>query len=59
MKTVQDTLRFPGPQIVSLRKRLIHGYDAVDMDILWQIIEHDLPQLIAAQESILRQRDAE
>ena len=25
----------PWPQIVALRNRLIHGYDAVDLDILW------------------------
>ncbi len=36
----------PWPQIVSLRNRLIHGYDEVDFDILWQIVTHDLPQLI-------------
>jgi len=34
------------PQIVALRNRLIHGYDEVDCDIMWQIIEQDLPILI-------------
>jgi uncharacterized protein with HEPN domain len=48
----------PWPQIVGLRNRLIHGYDAVDMDILWQIIEYDLPPLIAALEAILSQEEA-
>lgn len=38
----------PWPQIVSLRNRLIHGYDEVDFDILWQIVTHDLPRLIEA-----------
>jgi uncharacterized protein with HEPN domain len=33
-------------QIVGLRNRLIHGYDEVDCDILWFIVEHDLPMLI-------------
>jgi uncharacterized protein with HEPN domain len=32
----------PWPQIVSLRNRLIHGYDDVDFDILWQIVSRDL-----------------
>lgn len=36
----------PWPQIVSLRNRLIHGYDSVDFDILWQILVNDLPPLI-------------
>jgi uncharacterized protein with HEPN domain len=28
----------PWPEIVGLRNRLIHGYDEVDFDILWQIV---------------------
>jgi uncharacterized protein with HEPN domain len=57
----EDCARYPEipwPQIVSLRNRLIHGYDAVDLDILWQIIEHDLPPLITALEAILDQKNA-
>jgi uncharacterized protein with HEPN domain len=56
----EDSARYPEipwPQIVGLRNRLIHGYDAVDLDILWQIIEHDLPPLITALETILEQED--
>ena len=43
----------PWAQIVGLRNRLIHGYDAVDLDILWQIIRRDLPPFISALETIL------
>ena len=49
----------PWPQIVGLRHRLIHGYDAVDLDILWQIIVHDLPPLATALEAIVTTRDIE
>ena len=58
----QDCARhpeIPWPQIVSLRNRLIHGYDSVDLDILWQIIERDLPPLIAALETILAEEGGE
>jgi uncharacterized protein with HEPN domain len=41
------------PEIVSLRNRLIHGYDAVDFDILWQIVNQDLPALIESLRRIL------
>ncbi len=41
------------PQMVSLRNRLIHGYDSVDMDILWQILKEDLPSLISGLEEAL------
>jgi uncharacterized protein with HEPN domain len=43
----------PWPQIVGLRNRLIHGYDSVDLDILWQIITADLPPLITSLELII------
>lgn len=48
----------PWPQIVSLRNRLIHGYDSVDFDILWQIITSDLPPLITSLEAIIASEDA-
>jgi uncharacterized protein with HEPN domain len=43
----------PWPQLVSLRNRLIHGYDQVDFDILWQILTQDLPPLVRELEAIL------
>jgi uncharacterized protein with HEPN domain len=41
----------PWGQIVGLRNRLIHGYDAIDYDILWNILTTDLPPLIAILEN--------
>ena len=49
--------QIPWVQIVGLRNRLIHGYDSVDFDILWQIITHDIPSLIAVLETIVRTED--
>ena len=43
----------PWPQIVSLRNRLIHGYDSVDFVILWQIVTEDLPPLVISLETIV------
>ena len=45
----------PWPQIIGLRNRLVHGYDAVDLDILWDIAQQDLPPLIAALERIVEE----
>jgi len=36
----------PWPSIIGLRNRLVHGYDEVDLDVLWQILQVDLPPLI-------------
>jgi uncharacterized protein with HEPN domain len=43
----------PWPQIIGMRNRLIHGYDTVDLDLLWNTIEDDLPPLIVELEKIL------
>lgn len=45
--------QIPWPQIVSMRNRLIHGYDFLDFDILWQTLTEDLPELIATLETIV------
>ncbi len=46
----------PWRQMISLRNRLIHGYDAVDKDILWNIIQQDLPPLVKTLKSILDEK---
>jgi len=46
----EDRARYPAipwQDVVALRNRLIHGYDRVDPDTLWEIILRDLPALIA------------
>lgn len=41
------------PMIVGMRNRLIHGYDEIDFDILWQTVVEDLPPLIAVLEKVV------
>ena len=43
----------PWPQIIAIRYRLIHGYDAVDLDVLWDTFKFDLPDLISKLEQEL------
>jgi len=43
----------PWSQIVSLRNRLIHGYDAVDFAILWNIVHNELITLLEDLDCIL------
>ncbi len=49
----------PWRQMIGLRNRLIHGYFAVDLDIVWDTIQKDLPPLVKTLERILdAQRDS-
>ena len=45
----------PWRQTVALRNRLIHGYDVIDFDILWTIVNQDLPELIKALAAIVKE----
>ena len=44
--TRQRHPEIPWADIVSMRNRLIHGYDVVDLDLLWETVIGDLPPLI-------------
>jgi uncharacterized protein with HEPN domain len=37
--------QIPWKDIVGTRNRLIHGYEDVDLDVVWQIVSVDLPVL--------------
>ncbi len=48
----------PWPQVVGLRNRLVHGYDTIDLDIVWRIVQDDLAPLTEALREGLRKLDA-
>ncbi len=39
------------------RDRLIHGYDSLDLNVLWDTITLDLPSLISDLETIIASLD--
>ncbi len=43
----------PWREIIGTRNRLIHGYDAVDFNILWEIVTGDFPALACRIRAIL------
>jgi uncharacterized protein with HEPN domain len=45
-------------QIIGFRNILVHGYDAIDDAIVWQVIQQDLPLLTRHQNRDLRGRRA-
>lgn len=36
----------PWNQIAGLRNRIVHDYFGLDLEIIWRIIQHDLPPLV-------------
>ena len=51
-----DQARYPSIpwlQVMEMRHRLVHGYDTVDLKVLWDTISDDLPPLIAELKRIL------
>src|SRR5262245_28015713 len=55
-KTRQKQLsQISWPLVIGMRNRLIHGYDAVDLDIVWQTVTEELPSLISILEGIVPQ----
>jgi len=43
----------PWQKARGMRNRLVHGYDQIDLRVLWDTITDDLPPLIAELERIL------
>lgn len=43
-----ETPNITWTDVVGMRNRLIHAYDEVDLDVVWDVVQNDLPPLIAA-----------
>jgi uncharacterized protein with HEPN domain len=52
-ETRQKHPEIPWQQILGMRNRLVHGYDVIDMDLLWNTVTSDLPPLIEDIEKIV------
>ncbi|MEA5475208.1 HepT-like ribonuclease domain-containing protein [Synechococcus sp. CCY9201] len=40
-------------EIVAMRNQLIHGYLGVDLDVVWDVVQVELPLLITQLEAVL------
>jgi uncharacterized protein with HEPN domain len=48
-----ENINIPWNDIINMRNRLIHAYFDINLDIIWQTIKTDLPDLIKALEEII------
>jgi uncharacterized protein with HEPN domain len=49
--------QIPWRKMIGLRNRLIHGYFNVNLDILWDTVQKDLPDLIPLLEKMLGEKE--
>lgn len=47
-------VNIPWKQLYGMRNRIVHGYDGVDMSVVWDTIKEDMPILKIELEDILK-----
>lgn len=52
----QENSKMPWIQMIGLRNRLIHGYDDIDFDVIWNVISKDIPLLLDQLSSLVNTR---
>ncbi|MGA0197838.1 MAG: DUF86 domain-containing protein [Prochlorotrichaceae cyanobacterium] len=52
-ETQAEISAIPWSQIIGMRNRLIHEYDDLDLEIIWDTIQLAVPNLMVILESIL------
>ena len=53
LTTQQRHPEIPWPLIIGMRNRIVHEYDNVNLNVLWDTITNELPPLISQLEAIL------
>jgi len=61
-KTVSDDVQKTAPDINwrgmrGLRNRIVHDYENVDLNMLWEVIKTDLPELLLQMEKLTNKRE--
>ncbi len=51
--TRNEVAALPWADVIGMRHRLIHAYFDINLDILWQTVQQDLPPLITALDNAL------
>ena len=50
---------FPWSEIIAMRNRITHAYEAIDTDIVWDTIKTDIPNMLADLREISKRLDEE
>lgn len=44
----------PWPQMRGMRNHIVHGYDQIDLEIVWNVVRDELPPLVPKLQCMLR-----
>jgi uncharacterized protein with HEPN domain len=53
-ETRDQMSQFEWNKIIGMRNRMVHVYFKLDMDILWDTVNNNIPELVAELEKILK-----
>jgi uncharacterized protein with HEPN domain len=58
-KRIPDPVRekyvqIPWKAMAGMRDRIIHGYDTVDMQIVWDVVKRDIPRIRPLVQQVLK-----
>ena len=45
--------QIPWPEIIGMRHRIVHDYLNIDADVIWEVLQQDLPPLVKTLQAIL------
>jgi uncharacterized protein with HEPN domain len=48
----------PWKQMAGMRDRIVHGYDTVDLEIVWDVVKQDIPHIKPQIQQILKDYEA-
>ncbi len=51
--TQQRHPEIPWAQIIGMRNRVVHGYDAIILDRMWDTVKNEMPPLVEQLEAIV------
>ena len=58
-ETKQKTPEIPWQDIIGTRNRLAHGYFQISLEVVWDIVEKDIPQLIELLKMLVPQEQSD
>ena len=47
----------PWADMRGMRNQIVHGYDSIDFEIVWEVVQRELPPLVPLLEDICREKE--